>query len=243
MLENKPKPCKGINKAYGFEGCGKEYLNRKFGLCPSCMWDWMQTTAEGELYRLKQFGPKVEKVSRVRRKEKRKRLKVDLMSVNQYRKTYVQGYFNNIIRSLDAGYGCIANPGRHVKHYDAGHFYSIGSNLTLALNAHNVHKQSVESNQHKGGQPLEFYDGLVHRYGEEYAQWVKHLKQCPPLKFNKERLKEVKSILHKFEKELRETESYLFTKEKSIQKRNELNQMLGLYPQEFSVYEGKIVSK
>ena len=39
----KTKTCKGINKAKGVKGCGKESLNRKFGLCPSCLYEWATT--------------------------------------------------------------------------------------------------------------------------------------------------------------------------------------------------------
>ncbi len=48
MIEPKQKPCKGIGKAKGFDGCGKETYKRTYGLCPSCYADWLLSTPEGK---------------------------------------------------------------------------------------------------------------------------------------------------------------------------------------------------
>ena len=53
------KECKGINKAFGYDGCGKLSDYRKFGLCPYCLYDWMTNSENGKIYYLKQFKPKV----------------------------------------------------------------------------------------------------------------------------------------------------------------------------------------
>jgi hypothetical protein len=42
-MEVKPKKCEGINKAYGFEGCGILSLYREKGLCPKCFNVWRKT--------------------------------------------------------------------------------------------------------------------------------------------------------------------------------------------------------
>ena len=42
-MDAKEKKCKGINKAFGFEGCGNLSLYREKGLCPSCLKLWRKT--------------------------------------------------------------------------------------------------------------------------------------------------------------------------------------------------------
>lgn len=249
MLTHKEKPCKGNEKVNKYPGCGKMTMRRQYGLCPSCFFDWMYNTPEGKQYRDEKFNAKVEKKTEQRQKDyqvkqrkKRQRMRKDLLTVNQFRKQYVQPHFNRTVRIIDQGWSCIAHPERFVDAWDAGHFYSVGSNLTLALNFHNCHRQSVESNQHNGGDPLEYMDGLRYRFGDEYAEWVRGLKKCPPLKLGKPEMEFVKKTLQKFNL-LNEGGWKMLSPTELVQIRNYLNSELGLYPAEFSVYEGKVLGK
>ena len=60
-MQQHEKACKGINKAHGFQGCGKMSFYRLHGLCPSCQWDWMQNDERGKIYYAKVFSSKVKK--------------------------------------------------------------------------------------------------------------------------------------------------------------------------------------
>ena len=150
------KKCKGQHKASGFEGCGLliDVKIRKYGLCPKCRWLWMQETKEGREHYKDSFMLKTVAKKESIQKEKKKRQRIELLTPNQYRARYVQPIVNEIAREIDYAQTCIA--GRSDTNYDAGHLYSVGSNLTLALNLHNIHKQSVESNQWKSGDQLAY---------------------------------------------------------------------------------------
>lgn len=72
----KEKPCKGINKAASFSGCGKLSVFRKYGLCPKCLWQWMNTTKEGDEYKKNSFYPMVSKKQAQPLKKGKKKLKI-----------------------------------------------------------------------------------------------------------------------------------------------------------------------
>jgi hypothetical protein len=60
------------------------------------------------------------------------------------------------------------------KQQDGGHFNSKGKNRSLAWNLHNIHSQRSECNRNGlgGGRERQYYDGLISRYGVEYAELV-----------------------------------------------------------------------
>lgn len=234
MIQQKPKKCKGINKANGFDGCGKETLKRRFGLCPSCLWDWMLKDERGKLWREKQFIPQVEKKQRKVDREKKREQKIDLMSTDRYRSTYVQPLINKIVRTIDYGQPCIAT-GNFGK-MNGGHYRSVGSNRTLALNLHNIHIQSYESNVFRGGDDKNFQDGLKDVYGSDYFDFVHALRKHRPIKLLKGDLKEIK---FRCENILKNLEDVVRTPEQRIILRNELNAEIGIYDSEFSFYELK----
>ena len=68
-MKTKPKKCKGINKAHGFDGCGKLSEYREAGLCPVCFYEWMTTTENGLIHKSKVFDIKVSSKTTSRRKE------------------------------------------------------------------------------------------------------------------------------------------------------------------------------
>jgi len=60
------------------------------------------------------------------------------------------------------------------KQQDGGHFNAKGKNASLRWNLHNIHSQRSECNCNGlgGGRERQYYDGLIKRYGKEYAQMV-----------------------------------------------------------------------
>lgn len=195
------KKCKGIGKAYGFAGCGIETINRTYGLCPSCLADWFAETEAGS-EQLAKLSLKVYKKIKSTQKKQRQKDKIQIMSADEYRSKYVQPKVNEIVRMIDFGLTCIAS-GNYGK-MSAGHFYSVGSNRTLALNFHNIHRQSFQSNVWKGGDERNYLEGLKNEYGEKYAEFVVGLKKIKPIKLTKAEMIELNTKLKELKKELKE---------------------------------------
>lgn len=237
-MNQKPKKCKGINKAHGYEGCGKEVLKRTYGLCPYCLWDWMQNTEAGRIHYKKQFIPRVEKRTQkeIRKKERQRKekTKVELMSADDYRAKYIQPKINKIARMIDQGHPCIAT-GNFGK-MNGGHYISVGANRTTALNLHNIFIQSFESNHFKSGDTLKYQNGLKQVFGEEYFEFVESLKSTPPIKFTKEDFKQILPRLKKISQIL-ENDDEIRNPTERIRLRNWANKELGVYKNEQSEFK------
>ena len=116
---------------------------------------------------------------------------------------------------------------------DGGHFNSKGSNITIAYNLHNIHSQKSDCNQNGlgGGRRLEYYRGLVKRYGQWYADYVdtglqneyKLIKLSPQEVF--EKLTLVRALIRTFD-------TFQFTD--GIAAREQMNALIGIYKK--SVY-------
>lgn len=125
-------------------------------------------------------------------------------------------------------YNCIDCNRPFGKQQDGGHFKSKGSNTTLAYNLHNIHSQRSECNQNGigGGRERQYYDGLVQRYGEEYAEFVDVGLQ---IKYRYIGLKEAEvpekiAIVRKL---IRDFDTFVLTDGK--QARELFNQIIGIY--------------
>lgn len=231
--------CKGIGKAKGFDGCGETSQNRRYGLCQNCLRTWATTTDNGKEWLEQQTAWKMKKEEKSIKKEQRKKdreMKIHLMSTSKYWSEVFQPRFNEVIRLIDNGCGCICT-GRTTGKQNAGHYIHAGKNKTLSVNAHNLFLQSFESNHYQSGDVLKFQDGLKNTFGEEYFEFIESLKKCPPLHLSKIELQEAYSKLSKFRKELLEDDKPVFRLPGNrIHLRNRLNYILGLYPDEFSIY-------
>jgi len=186
--------CKGTGNAKGY-GCGNDATVRKYGLCfPNCYKEFLSTSDFGkELIQKKIIqARKFQERQRTKVKsEKIKDQKANIETANQFRVRVLQKKINKIARLIDVGLPCISS-GLHVDEYDAGHFISTGANVSQSLNLHNIHKQSVFHNRHKGGANLEYYRGLIVRYGQDYADYCLRLKGVK-LKHSKAQLEQVNS--------------------------------------------------
>ena len=232
-MQTKPKPCKAIGKALGFNSCGKITPFRKFGLCMSCYPKFIMETEAGKLIMQKAIL-KVQKPRLEETKSNNKKLRIEIMSNDEYRKTYIQPVINKIARLIDFGQPCIATK-RYGK-MAGGHFYSVGSNRTTALNLHNIHIQNFESNGMSGGDPLLYIDGLKDTYGNDYFDFVTSLKKTPILKLKKSEMIEIysraKIIVLKLQKDLKE-----LTPTERINARNEFNTFLNIYEEDYCIFK------
>lgn len=234
-VEVKAKKCKGIGKAKGYEGCGTMSKSRRYGLCPRCLYDWSKETKAGQEWFRSSWSKKKkqqELTQRKSRKRKRNEAKIKLLSTDGYRKKYIQPLVNQLIRLIDVNCACISSGNKG--QMQAGHYYSVGSNRTLALNLHNIHIQTAQSNSWKGGDLINYRKGLATTYGEKYANFVEGLKSHPPIKLTKQDLIELKPKLHAAIKEQVKQNEYLpsyakWSDKKRIEFRNKYNEIFGIY--------------
>lgn len=100
-------------------------------------------------------------------------------------KKILQGEINKLARMIDNRFNhkCIDCNKPYGKQQDAGHFTSVGANKAIRYNLHNIHSQKSDCNQNGlgGGKQLGYYEGLIKRYGKEYADFVRYEL---PLKYN-----------------------------------------------------------
>lgn len=220
----KPKQCKGIGKTLGFESCGKQFVKRTFGLCDSCLYNWYTTTELGKI----EFEKRKLKVKSTKEKAFKSDLKEKVKTLSDYAKE-LQKEVNTIVRLIDKGSVCISTLKPLNEKYDAGHFYSVGSNPALRFNLDNIHAQSVYANQYLSGDQINYLNGLSKIYGEEYKNYVLNLKsQYAILKLTKEEYKEkikiAKEIIRLLKFEFRH-----YDKTERIKLRNDFNERLCIY--------------
>ena len=161
-------------------------------------------------------------------KKERKQKTIELMSCDEYRSKYVQPIINEIARLIDYGQPCIAT-GKYEGKMNGGHYHAVGSNRTLALNLHNIHIQSFESNHFKSGDNLLYKEGLIKTYGLDYFERVEALKQVKPIKLTKEQLVEVKKLATEVRNKLKKEYSIIRTPDNRIHIREIVNHYLGIY--------------
>lgn len=91
-------------------------------------------------------------------------------------KGYLDTECQKLARMIDNkfNYNCIDCDRPFGKQQDGGHFNSKGKNRSLAWNLHNIHSQRSECNCNGlgGGRERQYYDGLIKRYGAQYAEMV-----------------------------------------------------------------------
>jgi|GEM_PF-1316033 len=240
-MDQKTKPCKGTGKAIG-SGCGVKVVQiaRVYGLGKECgcYVKWLLTTTEGkaklERHTLKSKGS-AQKQQSCDWNKRRTKMNIELMSADGYRAKYIQPLINHIARLIDKDQPCIASQFTTGK-MSGGHYHSVGSNLTLALNLHNVHLQSYQSNGPQGGQHIKYRHGLIDVYGQDYANFVDlTLNQCPPIKLTKPEMVELKSPLEQIRNELKKL-NRVYDASERIVLRDNLNEVINVYPPKYSLF-------
>lgn len=101
-------------------------------------------------------------------KETRQRKK-NLLTVKDLEKK-AQKVFNEFIRLRDHNQPCISC-GKPDGKRDAGHFYSVGSTRAMRYYENNCHVQcSAYCNLNLSGNLLNYREGLITRYGEDFLK-------------------------------------------------------------------------
>lgn len=162
--------------------------------------------------------------------DKEKREKAPILYPVKY-KNKLQQEVNKLARKIDNYFKiktCIDCDNPFGKQQDGGHFNSVGDNPSLRYNLHNIHSQKSDCNQNGigGGRRLEYYRGLVERYGQKYADYVDTGLQIE-YKLIKLSSKEVGEIYTLVRKLVRDFDSFSFTS--PIAARTQLNLLIGIY--------------
>jgi hypothetical protein len=131
--------------------------------------------------------------------KKKAKLKLDLMTVQDYIKL-AQQVFNKYIRLRDAGNLCISCQKKPLKE-NAGHFYNANNHWSVRFDERNVHLQCEHCNTYLSGNLIEYQKNLIEKIGlEEYTFLAWEARKTR--KFTIEELKEIIATYKKKCKEL-----------------------------------------
>lgn len=230
--------CKGLTIAKG-HGCGLPQNNRIHGLGIECKCynKWLLNTPEGA-EKLKRttinVSEKAIRQKKIDERNKTKELKIELMSTDAYRSKILQPVINEIARLIDFGQPCIAteNYGKE----NGGHYISVGANRTICLNLHNIHIQSFESNHFKSGDTLNYQNGIIDVYGQDYMDFMNGLKSHPVIKPTKQDLIEIFELARPI-RNIMAKERVMLNSDERIKLRNEINLKLNIYQEKYSVFK------
>ena len=202
------KICKSQGRAKGFNGCGKkvQVKFRKFGLCSSCLWEWMCTNENGKVWRETQFIPRVKKLTEKEQRKKKRQERENMKSIQRLIQE-ARKPFQKFIRLRDINRGCISCGDVNAEIWDAGHYFKAELFSGLIFDEQNCHKQCRKCNVYLNGNESEYIKRLNQRYGELYVHNLTgKANPARQYKFSREELLEIKSYYQKkvreFSKEL-----------------------------------------
>lgn len=156
-----------------------------------------------------------------------KQLKI---KVTDWRKK-LQSKVQEIARLIDYGLPCLAT-GKDAKQYHGGHVYSRGGNKNIALNLHNIHRQSAQSNHYQADDVL-MREGLVREYGQEYLDKLTELKGFVMPKYSNDEYMAMYEIACNEANRLKKDKRVRSVSER-IAERDRVNLCLGIYTNTFS---------
>jgi hypothetical protein len=121
-------------------------------------------------------------------KQNKKKMKEDIMTVQDYMKI-AQQTFNKYIRLRDQGKNCISC-GKSPKKENAGHFYSAGTHTAVRFDERNVHLQCEHCNTFLSGNLLNYREKLLIKLGFEEFDRLS-VDAMKTRKYTREELKEI----------------------------------------------------
>lgn len=248
------KKCKGTGKAKG-HGCGKTlpYNERngiksyksKYGLGLDCCYTkWLISDDPNAKEQFDKLLITNERKFKAEKKKawniEKEKLKNDLEKKSSVEEK-LQKPINKIARLLDKGHLCLSSKkplGNNISLYDGGHLTSVKANPTLRFNLFNIYGQNIHDNQFLGGNEFEYIVGLEETFGREFRDFVIGLRKCEPLHLSKKELRDKISIALSLVKWLT-LQDRTYTLEERISIRSDMNNALGIYPQEYCEFKNK----
>jgi hypothetical protein len=160
--------------------------------------------------------------------KEKKEIKEKLMTKSDYEKL-LQKEINTIVRLIDKNSFCHSTKKPLNDKFDAGHFYSVGSNPTIRFNLFNIYAQSVYANQYLSGDQINFLAVLSDVYGLEHKEYVLSLKSRYNLiKLSQNDLKDKIQISRSIVKHL-QLENKTYNESERLELRKKFNAMIGIY--------------
>jgi hypothetical protein len=169
-MQTKPKNCKGTGLANGF-GCNKSTPFRRYGLCNSCYPDWLLNSENGRIKMAKALFKAQEPRKQFEAAKSEKKELNALKAAHNTTKTLVHEF----IRERDKGKPCISCSGSWNKDFQAGHYYSASSFITLKYNFDNIHGQCQGCNLFAEGNFENYTLRLPERIGQDRFDELTHL--------------------------------------------------------------------
>jgi len=207
--------------------CGQEFTPVRLTTEPVC-----QQYDCRVAYATKIANKSIAKKDLERKKEKRLEKEKLREKITNW-KEELQNEINAIIRFLDYGQKCLARD-YMAKQFHAGHVYSRGSNQTIRYNLHNIHRQSAQSNHFQNDDGL-LREGLIKEYGQDYMNFISELRRTETLNYNQEDFMDFTMKARKIKNKLKKSQKK-FNINQRIELRNEINLELGIYNEEYCVF-------
>lgn len=192
----------------------KKYRSTDKYCSPKCASKNAKQPTQKKIYVL----PKVSKTNKVIQKTK---------SLSDF-KADLQTEINLIVRLIDKGHSCICNQDKRMKLITAGHYFSVGANETLRFNLLNIWGQDFDSNGAKGGEPLQFKQGLISLYGNDFFEQIEALKSIKLIDLNILDIQDKISIARSIVKWLK-LQDRKFTTSERLELRIKFNNQLSIY--------------
>lgn len=166
--------------------------------------------------------------------EKRhKEIKVEVENLGVF-KERLQIKIQEIIRIIDKGLPCLAT-GVVPKQIHGGHVFARGGNSYMAMNLHNIHRQSAQSNHFQNDDGL-MKEGIKNEYGEEYLEFISNLRRTPCPEITSFEYMTIYKKACKIANKLIKL-NLTYSLKKRIELRNEINLELGIYTSEYCKFE------
>ena len=135
-------------------------------------------------------------------KKKKSKMKMDLMTIQDYVKL-AQQVFNKYIRLRDAGNVCISCQKKPLKE-NAGHFYNANNHWSVRFDERNVHLQCEHCNTYLSGNLIYYRENLLTKIGIEEFENL----SAEAMKTRKFTIDELKEIIATYKKKIKEIELY-----------------------------------
>lgn len=150
---------------------------------PNCVAEWINETKQKEW------------------KKKKAKLKMDLMTVQDYIKL-AQTIFNKYIRLRDKLSPCISCQKKPLKE-NAGHFWNANNHWNVRFNELNVHLQCEHCNTYLSGNLINYRENLLKKIGESKF----NLLEAEAKKTRKFTVQELKEIITTYKQKIKQFEA------------------------------------
>lgn len=188
-------------------------------------------------YVLEKKKKAIERQTKKRENEAKKVMKDNITDF----KKKLQEDVNTIAKLIDYGLKGLHVSGSYDTEIQAGHVYSVKNNEQMRFNMHNIHRQGAKSNMALVYDE-EFRDALIDEYGNDYFLFIKGLKKQPLQRIKQHEYKEYHeralSIIKRLKKDLKQR-----SLTERIELRNEINRELGIYEEQFIIFNFKHIKK